>query len=52
MEVTILFWLQAWCMKKKAREQAKEGGILDPKLIIPAFARMEHRAYKPGTLLG
>lgn len=37
-------------MKKKAKEREREGGDTDPKLVIPALARVENRAYKPGIL--
>ena len=37
-------------MKKKAKERQKEGTVddTDPKLIIPALARVENKSYKPG----
>ncbi|WAR09361.1 PATL1-like protein [Mya arenaria] len=44
--------LQSWCMRKKAREQEKEGGASNSKLVIPSMARMEHRAYKPAQFEG
>ena len=34
-------------MKKKAKEREREGNA-DPKLVIPAMARIENKAYKPG----
>ena len=37
-------------MKKKAKELEKESGETDPKLVVPALARVDNRAYKPGKI--
>ncbi|XP_052810745.1 protein PAT1 homolog 1-like isoform X1 [Mya arenaria] len=46
------YYYTSWCMRKKAREQEKEGGASNSKLVIPSMARMEHRAYKPAQFEG
>ena len=36
-------------MKKKAKERKKDGeDDDDPKLVIPAMAKVESKSYKPG----
>ncbi|XP_052242249.1 protein PAT1 homolog 1-like isoform X2 [Dreissena polymorpha] len=46
------FYYTAWCLRKKAREQGVDGEGRDPRLVIPALARMEHKAYKPAQFEG
>ena len=39
-------------MKKKAKEKKRDGEEdADPKLVIPALAKVENKSYKPGRSL-
>lgn len=47
------YYYASWCMKKKAKELAKDSkNASERNLVIPALARAEHKIYKPAHFEG
>lgn len=48
------YYYTTYCMKKKAKEKKKDGEDDDdnPKLVIPAMAKVESKSYKPAHFEG